>query len=251
MEGAAIAINDQRFAPNTKNVASTDEYGNVAEGNPAEFLKFLPGITIDYTGGNARDISINGTPSTNVPVMVDGFSVASAANRATGRNVQSDMISINGLARIEVSYSPTPESPGSALAGSVNMVPRSAFERSRPILNWSGYLLWRDNARDFRAGARTEAQPHPQRPSRVRLQLRGADQPHLRLHALRRHLDQLLPSGPNHQYLARRAGGNDRRRFPSHHPGSTLSLHPLRSRMRQRSRRASRWALVGFQTFAG
>ena len=47
MEGAAIAINDQRFAPNTKNVASTDEYGNVAEGNPAEFLKFLPGITIE------------------------------------------------------------------------------------------------------------------------------------------------------------------------------------------------------------
>ena len=149
MDAAALAINEQRFAPNIRNVVSTDEFGNVAEGNPAEFLKFLPGITIDYTGGNARDISINGVPSDNVPVMVDGFNVAAAANLGTNRAVQSDMVSINNLSRIEVSYSPTPESQGSALAGSVNMVPRSSFERSKPLLNASVYLLMRDNARDF------------------------------------------------------------------------------------------------------
>ena len=59
------------------------------------------------------------------------------------------MISINNLSRIEVSYSPTPESPGGALAGTVNMVPRSAFERSKPSFSASAYLLMRDNARDF------------------------------------------------------------------------------------------------------
>ncbi len=150
MEAAALAINEQRFASNMKNVVSTEEFGNVAEGNPAEFLKFMPGISIDYTGGNARDISINGVPSDYVPVTVDGFNVAQAtANLNTNRAVQSDMISINNLSRIEVVKSPTPESPGSALAGSVNMVPRSAFERARPVLNASTYLLWRDNARDF------------------------------------------------------------------------------------------------------
>ncbi len=152
MEGSALAINEQRFASSIKNVVSTDEYGNVAEGNAAEFIKFMPGVTIDYTGGNARDISINGVPSAYVPVMVDGFSVATAATGGTAtRAVQADMISINNLSRIEVSYSPTPESQGSALAGAVNMVPRSAFERSRPSFNASVYLLMRDNARDFRA----------------------------------------------------------------------------------------------------
>ncbi|MDO8541309.1 MAG: TonB-dependent receptor [Opitutaceae bacterium] len=150
MEGAAVAINEQRFAANMKEVVSTEEFGNVAEGNPAEFLKFLPGISIDYTGGNARDISINGVPSDYVPVTVDGFGVATAANLGTGRAVQSDMISINNLSRIEVSYSPTPDSEGSALAGSVNMVPRSAFERSRPQFNGSAYIMMRDNARDFK-----------------------------------------------------------------------------------------------------
>ena len=149
MDASALAINEQRFASNIKNVLSTEEFGNVAEGNVAEFLKFLPGVTIDYTGGNAREISINGVPADNVPVTLDGFSIASAPGAATGRSVQSDMISINNLSRIEIAYSPTPESQGSALAGSVNMVPRSAFERARPVLNASVYVILRDNARDF------------------------------------------------------------------------------------------------------
>jgi TonB-dependent receptor len=149
MDGAALAINEQRFSANIKNVFSTDEFGDVSEGNAAEFLKFLPGVTIDYTGGNARDISINGVPSDNVPVTLAGFAIASAPGNATGRSVASDMISINNLSRIEVSYSPTPESPGSALAGSVNMVPRSSFERAKPVLNASIYVQMRDNARDF------------------------------------------------------------------------------------------------------
>lgn len=150
MDAAALAINEQRFSANIKNVVSADEFGNVAEGNVAEFLKFLPGVTIDYTGGNARDISLNGVPSAFVPVTVDGFSVATAdSGGGTTRAVQSDMISINNLSRIEVSFSPTPESQGAALAGSVNMVPRSSFERSKPAFNASAYLLMRDNARDF------------------------------------------------------------------------------------------------------
>jgi len=150
MDAAALAINEQRFASNIKNVVSTEEFGNVAEGNAAEFLKFLPGVSINYTGGNARDISLNGVPSAFVPVTVDGFSVATASTGgSTTRAVQSDMISINNLSRIEVSYSPTPESQGSALAGSVNMVPRSSFERSKPVFNASAYIMMRDNARDF------------------------------------------------------------------------------------------------------
>ena len=87
MDASALAINEQRFSSNIKNVLSTEEFGNVSEGNVAEFLKFLPGVTIDYTGGNARDISINGVPSDNVPVTLDGFSIASAPGAATSRNV--------------------------------------------------------------------------------------------------------------------------------------------------------------------
>jgi TonB-dependent receptor len=150
MAGAALAINEQRFAPNTRSVVSTDELGFVPEGNVAEFMKFLPGITIESSGGFAREVSINGVPSAYVPITIGGFSLASAhPGGGTGRNAALDMISINNLARVEVAFSPTPDTSGAALAGMVNMVPRSAFERSRPRFDVSTYVLMRDNARDF------------------------------------------------------------------------------------------------------
>ncbi|PHX71652.1 MAG: hypothetical protein CK548_06280 [Opitutia bacterium] len=151
MEAAAIAINEQRFAPNIKGVVSTDEFGNVAEGSVGEFLKFLPGISIEYEAGAlARGIQINGVPSENVPVMVNGFNLASAGGGGVmGRGAQMDMTSISATSRIEVAYSPTPESPGMALGGTVNMVPRSAFERSRPEFRISAYLMMRDDERSL------------------------------------------------------------------------------------------------------
>jgi iron complex outermembrane recepter protein len=149
MSAAAIAINEQRFAPNIRQVVSTEEFGTVAEGNAAEFLKFVPGITVNYVGGTARGISVEGTPTDNVPVTMNGFSIATASS-ATSRETVADMVSINNLSRIEVAYSPTPETPGSALAGSINMVPRSAFERQRPLFTYSGYLMMRSDFHDFR-----------------------------------------------------------------------------------------------------
>jgi TonB-dependent receptor len=151
MEAAAIAINEQRFAPDIRSVVSTDEFGAVAEGSVGEFLKFVPGISIEYEAGAlARGISINGVPSNNVPVQVNGFNLASAGgNSVTARSAQMDMTSITATSRIEVQYSPTPDAPGSALAGLVNMVPRSAFERSRPQLSVNTFVMMRDNAREL------------------------------------------------------------------------------------------------------
>ncbi|MBI5767019.1 MAG: carboxypeptidase regulatory-like domain-containing protein [Verrucomicrobia bacterium] len=144
MDGAAIAINEQRFAANMVNVLAADEFGHVAEGNVGEFLKFIPGISIDYGGGDARTISLAGAPSGNVPVTIGGFALSSAASSGVGRTVELEQVSINNIARIEVHKSPTPESPGSALAGTVNMVPRGAFERARPVFNSSVYFMGRD-----------------------------------------------------------------------------------------------------------
>jgi len=149
MDGAAIAINEQRFAPNVVNIVSSDEFGVVPDGNIGEFLKMLPGITMNYRGGDPREISMNGVPSGNVPVTIGGFSLATSEVSGTGRNVELNAVSINNVSRIEAIYSPTPESPGSALAGSVNLVPRSAFERSKPVFNGSVYFAARDSTLEF------------------------------------------------------------------------------------------------------
>jgi TonB-dependent receptor len=149
MDGAAIAINEQRFAPNMITVVSADEFGMVAEGNAAEFLKFLPGVTIEYAGGDARGVSLNGVGSSYVPVSIGGFDLANLPASGNNRNLDFNGVSINNVARVEVTNANTPETSGSALAGSVNLVPRSAFERAKPLFTGSAYVMLRDNDRSL------------------------------------------------------------------------------------------------------
>ncbi len=148
MDGAAIAINEKRFAADIRNVIAADEFGPLADGNVGEILKTLPGVAIDYVAGAAMGISLNGVPSGYVPVTMNGLALASTTGTGPmARDVELVNVATNNLSRIEVLHSPTPESPGNALAGSVNMVPRGAFERSRPAFNANVYLLLRDDAR--------------------------------------------------------------------------------------------------------
>lgn len=147
MEGAAIAINEQRFAGNIMNVVSGEEFGAILENNVGDFLKFLPGISIDFIGGAARSVSMGGVPPEYVPITIAGFDLSTVSGGGTTRNVDFHTISMNNMARIEAIHSPTPESPGAALAGSVNMVPRSAFDYARPRFTGSVFLMMRDNDR--------------------------------------------------------------------------------------------------------
>jgi len=154
MEGSALAVNEQRFARNIVNVISADEFGSVVDGAVGEFMKFLPGVRMNYVNGDPRLISIDGAPPGNVPVTLGGFDLATAGGGShMARHVPLDQISLNNVSRFEVTRSPTPETPGSALAGGVNLVPRSAFERSRPAYSYSLALMWKQSERAF--GRRT------------------------------------------------------------------------------------------------
>lgn len=150
MDGAAIAINTQRFAPNTMNVVAANEFGPVADGGVGEVLKSVSGISIARGGfGDAYQVSLNGAPPRNVPITVGGISLANSAS-GLSRFTGMQQSSINNFSRIEVVYTPTPETTAAALAGTVNMVPLSAFERSKPVVNFNVSLVMRDNDRSFR-----------------------------------------------------------------------------------------------------
>ncbi len=149
MDGAAVAINEQRFAPNVTNVVAANEFGISADGSVAEFMKYLPGISINYVGGTANTISIDGAPTNNVPITVGGFDLASTSSASTSRSVELLQLSIKNLSRLELLQSPTPESPGSALAGSINLVPTNASDFKRPVLDVSAFIILRDNYRDL------------------------------------------------------------------------------------------------------
>ena len=103
MEAAAIAINEQRFSPTVKNVVSTDAFGDITEGNLGDFVKFLPGVTIDYVSPDARTISVRGVPANYTPVTLNGNRIASANSSTAGRTFELEQISINNAGRIDSS----------------------------------------------------------------------------------------------------------------------------------------------------
>ena len=141
-----LAINSQRYASNLKSAVSVDDLGFIGDGSVANALKFLPGVDLEtdsYGYGNA--ITMSGAPSANVPVMYGGFGVTTSADSTAAatatagvnssipqRSAQLMTLSLNNISRIEINRSTLPDDPGSALAGSINFVPKSAFEVSKP-----------------------------------------------------------------------------------------------------------------------
>lgn len=101
MEGQALAINEQRFAANLKNVVSSDTHGDVTAGNVAELMKFIPGITIVEGGdGNANQVAVRGLDAALTNVSMDGAQVAHAANAGNTRAFDFKGVNINpGLSR--------------------------------------------------------------------------------------------------------------------------------------------------------
>ena len=67
---------------NIGNSVSADIFGDVTDGNVGEFLKYLPGVDIDYVESQARGPTLGGMESQYVGVSYDGVRTASAdANR--------------------------------------------------------------------------------------------------------------------------------------------------------------------------
>ena len=150
MDAASIAVNEQRFAPTIKNVVSTDAFGDITEGNLGDFVKFLPGVTIDYVSPDARTISVRGVPANYTPVTLNGNRIASANSSSAGRTFELEQISINNAGRIEVLKSRSPETAADALGGAINLVPRSSFDQAKPSFSYRAFVSANGDEKDFK-----------------------------------------------------------------------------------------------------
>ncbi|MEY4088278.1 MAG: hypothetical protein RJB55_549, partial [Verrucomicrobiota bacterium] len=139
-DARAIATNEQRFAPNLKNVMATDELGDVLGSNVGEFLKFIPGLAMEYSEVEIVGASVRGIGGSMTAFTSDGASMVSA-NASPGRTFNMNTLALNNISRIEVTKVPTPATPADSLAGAVNLVTKSAFERPRARLNYGLTLM--------------------------------------------------------------------------------------------------------------
>lgn len=141
MSAAEMAVNEKRIAGNIKEIVSTEAFGNLSQDNLGEFLKFLPGVEVNDDGASPLTVSLRGMPADQTNISVDGSGIAIPQTASSARATALRGISMNNVSRIEVTKVPTPDGRADSLGGSINMISRTAFERSRPEFAYKTFLL--------------------------------------------------------------------------------------------------------------
>lgn len=152
-EGYAKAIMDQRASLNAKNIITSDNFGEVPDGNVGEFLKNMPGIVVDYTAYLARAVRISGLDPQYTGVAIDGNSVAGAASGVftdNSRQVDLESLSLSNVEAVEVNKTLTANLDASSPAGVINLRSKSAFDRKGRFISYQVSVL--TNSYDINLG---------------------------------------------------------------------------------------------------
>jgi TonB-dependent receptor len=147
-EGAAKALQDQRYAQSMINVVAADSFGNMVDGNIGELMKKLPGVAIDYSGEDPGAMRIRGMDPAMASVTMDGNPIASGGG-STSRAFDLGSFAVQNIDVIELNFAPTPEQPSHNMGGSVNFKTRNAFAQKGRRIRIDGNLSLNTTALDF------------------------------------------------------------------------------------------------------
>ncbi len=142
-EGNAKAIQDQKQAMTVSNIVAAETFNNTAEGNVGEFLKYLPGVQIEYVEADARNPRIRGLPAQYTTVTYEGMDLASAdgfiqngstdnggASGSGGRSFGFEQVAMSSIDSVEVNFTTDASMGAGAAAGNINLHAKHAFARS-------------------------------------------------------------------------------------------------------------------------
>lgn len=129
--GEAIAIMERRAAMNAKHVVPADTYGALTMGDVGEFMKSMPGISLDYTEVDATQVRIGGLDPKYSTFTMDGARMATAtSNNNAGRQNSFEQMSITGIESIELNHTLTASMDADSPAGNINLRSKYAFDRT-------------------------------------------------------------------------------------------------------------------------
>jgi TonB-dependent receptor len=145
LEGNAAEINKVKKSDVFMNAISADALGTIPAGNIGEFLKYVPGLLIDYGAfPEAENVSMRGQDADATLFTFDGLPQASAgtvpraADSATTAFNFRD-ISIDNIEAIEV-YKAPPAWMSPSTGGVINAVRKNAFAQKGRRLTLTGSL---------------------------------------------------------------------------------------------------------------
>ena len=125
--GQAKALNDQRNAPNLRNVVSSEQFAIYPDVSLAETVQRIPAISITRDQGEGEFVQIRGIPEQYNLLTVDGIRMP-AMEPDAGRSVGLDLIQSNLVERVIVTKALTPDMDGDALGGAVDFQMKRAGE---------------------------------------------------------------------------------------------------------------------------
>jgi iron complex outermembrane receptor protein len=130
--GEAAALMKRRSAPNAVSAVDADNFGALTMGDVGEFLKNMPGLSLDYVEVDTNAVRIGGLDPKYSLFTTDGARMATAtSNNNAGRQNSFEQMSITGISRIELNNTLTAAMDADAPGGSINLVSKYAFERNK------------------------------------------------------------------------------------------------------------------------
>ncbi|HEY0946741.1 MAG TPA: TonB-dependent receptor, partial [Opitutaceae bacterium] len=148
-EGNAKALQRQRQSMTMSRAVSSDVFGDVTEGNVGEFLKYMPGVELEYVEADTRGPRLGGLGSEYTSVTLDGMGVASAdaftqyvafENSPAGSSNRSfgfEQISINSIESIEINRVASSAMDANAPAGNIDLKTKRAFDTQGRFIGWN------------------------------------------------------------------------------------------------------------------
>jgi iron complex outermembrane recepter protein len=136
-EGQASAIMERRASTNAKNVVAADNFGALTMGDVGEFMKNMPGISLDYTEVDATAVRIGGLDPKYSTFTTDGARMATAtSNNNNGRQNSFEQMSITGVDSIELNNTLQASMDADAPGGAINLRSKYAFQRKGRLLRF-------------------------------------------------------------------------------------------------------------------
>lgn len=127
-EGQARALQQKRSATNVMDVISADAVGKFPDGNAAEALRRVPGVSLEIDQDEGRYVVVRGIDSALNSVTLNNQVVGTPSEQGN-RGIAMDSVPADLIARLEVVKAVTPDMDANAIGGSINIVTQSAFDR--------------------------------------------------------------------------------------------------------------------------
>lgn len=131
--GQARALQQKRAATNVMDVVASDAMGKFPDGNAAEALRRVPGVSLEIDQDEGRYVVLRGIDSALNTVTLNNQLVGTPSEQGN-RGIAMDSVPADLIARLEVVKAVTPDMDANAIGGSINIVTQSAFDRAETFL---------------------------------------------------------------------------------------------------------------------